>query len=88
MDEQSTSETDELKIDRPIPGEDDSVTESLRLPSQAVGTRPGAEEGSHELINRRIAERAFLLYLESGCQHGRDLEHWFEAEGEVRTNQS
>ena len=30
-----------------------------------------------------IAERAYHLYLEGGCQHGRDLEYWFQAEKEM-----
>lgn len=86
MDDQSTSETDELEIDRPIPGEADSVSESQRASSQATDTMSGADEESHELIHCRIAERAFQLYLDCGCQHGRHLEHWLEAEREIRTN--
>ena len=31
----------------------------------------------------QIAERAYLLYVESGCQHGRDVEHWLRAEKEL-----
>ena len=31
----------------------------------------------------QIAERAHQLYLESGCQHGGDLEHWLRAEKEL-----
>lgn len=26
--------------------------------------------------------RAYQLYVDSGCQHGRDQEHWFQAERE------
>jgi nicotinamidase-related amidase len=36
-------------------------------------------------LHRRIAERAFLLYEESGFRHGNDLEHWLEAERQVKT---
>ena len=31
----------------------------------------------------QIAERAYHLYVEGGCQHGRDLEYWFQAEKEL-----
>lgn len=86
IDEQSISETDEVKIDRPIPVEADSVSESQKPSSQARDAMSGADEESHELIHCRIAERAFLLYLDCGCQHGRHLEHWLEAEREIRTN--
>lgn len=41
---------------------------------------------SHESdLHRRIAERAFLLYEESGFRHGNDLDHWLEAERQVKT---
>lgn len=30
-----------------------------------------------------IAIRAYHLYLDDGCQHGRDLEYWFTAEKEL-----
>lgn len=86
IDDQSTSEIDEMKIDRPVSGEADLVSESQGPPSEAVSTMSGAEAEAHEMIHRRIAERAFLLYLESGSQHGCDLEHWFEAEREIRTD--
>lgn len=36
-------------------------------------------------VHRRIAERAFLLYQEKGFRHGNDLDHWLEAERQVKT---
>lgn len=36
--------------------------------------------------HRRIAERAFLLYEERGCRHGNDLDHWLEAERQLKTS--
>lgn len=30
-----------------------------------------------------IAVRAYHLYLDGGCQHGRDREYWFQAEREL-----
>jgi hypothetical protein len=30
-----------------------------------------------------IALRAYHLYLADGCQHGRDLAYWFQAEKEL-----
>jgi hypothetical protein len=32
---------------------------------------------------QEIAVRAYQLYLDSGCQHGQDLNHWFQAEQEI-----
>jgi hypothetical protein len=31
-----------------------------------------------------IARRAYLIYLEEGCPQGRHLEHWVQAEAELR----
>lgn len=60
-------------------------TRSSQAPTD-TGQRAEDEpsESNDVWIYGRIAERAFVLYLESGCQHGNDLEHWFEAEREVR----
>jgi hypothetical protein len=44
-------------------------------------------ESEERRLHHRIAERAFLLYLEGGCRHGNDLEHWFEAEREIGKQQ-
>ena len=30
-----------------------------------------------------IATRAYFLYLEGGCQDGRDVEYWLQAEKEI-----
>jgi hypothetical protein len=30
-----------------------------------------------------IRELAYKIWLEDGCPHGRDLDHWLRAEGEV-----
>ncbi len=42
----------------------------------------GMEDDS--ATHRRIAERAFILFVESGCEHGNDWLHWFEAERQVK----
>jgi hypothetical protein len=31
-----------------------------------------------------IANRAYELFLSNGAMHGRDLEHWLQAESELR----
>jgi hypothetical protein len=41
-----------------------------------VATAPGRDP---------IAERAYQIWQESGCPHGKDKEHWFRAEREVRS---
>lgn len=34
-------------------------------------------------IQQRIQERAYELFVEGGCEHGNDLEHWLQAEAEL-----
>ncbi|UVT17462.1 MAG: DUF2934 domain-containing protein [Nitrospira sp.] len=61
---------------------------SMRASTNARLTMSTAEEESSyskdTSMHRRIAAKAFILYLESGCRHGNDLEHWFKAEREVK----
>jgi hypothetical protein len=38
----------------------------------------------HEQLHQQIAERAYILYERSGFQDGNDLEHWLEAERQIR----
>ncbi len=37
-----------------------------------------------EALRRRIAEKAYELFLKGGRRHGRDLDDWFEAERLLR----
>jgi hypothetical protein len=41
------------------------------------------EQGSLELTEQLIRERAYRLYEERGCEQGHDLDDWLKAEGEV-----
>ena len=45
-----------------------------------VLTRPISEEEIHD----RIAERAYQLFLNQGRRHGQDVQHWTQAEEEIR----
>lgn len=42
------------------------------------------QETSEKDVHRHVAIRAFLLYEASGYRDGNDLEHWFEAERQVK----
>ncbi len=41
------------------------------------------EEGSLELTENIIRERAYQFYEERGSEHGHDLEDWLRAEAEI-----
>jgi hypothetical protein len=34
-------------------------------------------------LRPRVEIRAYELWLEDGCRHGHDLNHWLQAEGEI-----
>jgi hypothetical protein len=46
-------------------------------------TNGGQSIEDDSVTHRRIAERAFILFQESGCEHGNDWSHWFEAERQI-----
>ena len=41
-------------------------------------------ETAKSVDDSRIAQRAYELYIEGGWQSGRDLDHWLQAEAELR----
>ena len=60
------------------------VSSSIDAGSTTNGNRRLEENSA---THRRIAERAFILFVESGCEHGNDWLHWFEAERQVKETQ-
>ena len=65
------------------------------LGSRKAGQRESSSDGSTnggsedwaegcEPLHQRIAELAYILYERSGFQDGKDLEHWLEAERQVK----
>lgn len=50
----------------------------------ATNGRSEAHMEGHDHLHQLIAERAYLLYERSGFQDGNDLEHWLEAERQIR----
>ncbi len=45
---------------------------------------PQSRENAEGIPLEAIAQRAYELYAASGFQHGRDVEHWLEAERQLR----
>ena len=54
----------------------------------SIGSTNGRSEGQvedHDYLHQRIAELAYMLYERSGFQQGKDLEHWLEAEQQIKS---
>lgn len=56
--------------------------------STAVKEKPGSvkkeEKDKREISEKQIAERAYQLWLNRGCEHGHDAEDWRQAEEELK----
>ncbi len=48
-------------------------------------TNGGSITAATALTATAIAQRAYEIWKESGCPNGRDQEHWFRAERELRS---
>jgi hypothetical protein len=66
------------------PSADVGASETSLVQEPAASNGHGGIEDESASMHRRIAERAFLLFQESGCEHGNDWAHWFEAEREIK----
>jgi hypothetical protein len=40
-------------------------------------------EAGKRVAEDRVRERAYLIWIEEGSPHGRDLDHWLQAEWEI-----
>lgn len=64
--------------------ESEKISEQTRIITFPDG-RQAIED--HPATHRRIAEQAFILFQKSGCEHGNDWSHWFEAERQIKETQ-
>ena len=64
-----------------------STMTTTRTRTRKSPTTPAASTASSlsSLSHADIANRAYELFLAAGAPHGRDLEHWLQAERELRT---
>ena len=60
-----------------------TTTERSPIPS-VIHAHNGSNHADNGLNHSDIAHRAYELFLSSGAMHGRDLEHWLQAESELR----
>ncbi|MDF0650955.1 MAG: hypothetical protein CV081_01405 [Nitrospira sp. LK265] len=70
-----------------IQEEPSADSREVEKPSDHTSSTINGHQGSVDVsaAHRRIAERAFILFQESGCEHGNDWAHWFEAERQIKS---
>ncbi len=61
--------------------ESEKVSEQMFSASAANGHQDIEDDSA---THRRIAERAYTLFQENGCEHGNDWSDWFEAERQIK----
>ena len=61
--------------------ESEKLSEQMFSTSTANGHQDIEDDSA---THRRIAERAYILFQEGGCEHGNDWSDWFEAERQIK----
>ncbi len=62
------------------------MAKAQRAQTPAPTSKKSAEAGTSAPATGtdRVAARAYEIWKESGCPNGKDREHWFQAERELR----
>lgn len=74
------------KVGRMLGPRRSSERESASVGSVTGRSEAHAKGDGH--LHQQIAERAFFMYERSGFQDGKELEHWLEAERQVKGEQA
>jgi hypothetical protein len=69
------------KSNKPTP----STTTRTRTRKSSTTPATTTASSLSSLSHADIANRAYELFLAAGAPHGRDLEHWLQAERELRS---
>ena len=64
--------------------DDRRSTSSKSAPTTSARSATTSPEDADGIPREAIAQRAFELFAASGYLHGRDVEHWLEAERQLR----
>jgi hypothetical protein len=69
-----------------LKGTEDMMEKQKRRRNDGAVTVPNAPPGalSATMTHNDVERRAHQLYCERGCEDGHDLDHWLQAESEVR----
>ena len=60
----------------------ETTTNVIAMPS-TVSSTPALDKAT-DLTDRDIAQRAFEIFCERGCEHGHELDDWLQAERELK----
>jgi hypothetical protein len=57
------------------------MPDTKKVKPAAAGKRTSKDEGA---LRNAIARKAYEIYEERGKEHGKDFEHWLEAEATIK----
>jgi hypothetical protein len=57
-------------------------------PPRPAGTKPRQGKTSAKITHDQIAQLAHEMWVQQGCRHGRDQEHWLEAERQLKAERA
>jgi len=60
----------------------ETSTNVIAMPATESST-PSLDKAT-DLTDRDIAQRAFEIFCERGCEHGHELDDWLQAERELK----
>jgi len=72
----------------PTPISDHSPTARRRRVEQPPVETASAPAPAQAIPPHEIARRAYELFITGGAEHGHDVEHWLEAERDLRRMRS
>jgi len=65
-----------------------TTRKSSRRAAVRVDSAANKPAGQVALSNEDVARRAYEIWLSKGCEQGHDLDHWIEAERQLRQQAS
>lgn len=72
------------KVSKDSPVNETSKPEAITLiPAETVVSNE-KEINNSVVSSDKVAACAYFMWEKDGCQHGRDAEHWFRAEEQIR----
>jgi hypothetical protein len=61
-----------------------AVSKPLRKPPAVSPLPPPASPSENDITHVEIATRAYFIYVSEGCPRGREMQHWLDAEAQLR----
>jgi hypothetical protein len=65
-----------------------SGARSKQRAARSIAPLSASAQREPTITREQIARRAYEIWQARGCPHGRDIDHWLEAERQLRSRQA